>query len=241
MCPYFKGLYYRKIMDREEEDEYGVQEMLVLEDVAIGLDEHQDEVWQDFVVDNMYEADSSIESDAVDNSIGDDEVISNCNEFSELMNLPSSSSSDGFDLPSEIESGHEVRNFKTMYKLFVKRQQELKMPAYAFRPLRLLKCLYKSRHDQKSYPIARSGHQITASESHLYSLGGYNPNNRTSAVHQESNLLFRELWSFNFASNRWKLIQNATNSDMPRELASNALVIHNNVLIVSIYVEINIG
>lgn len=108
-------------------------------------------------------------------------------------------------------------------------------PHYAFQPLRLVKCQYRDKHFPGGFPLARSGHRIIASNSHLYSLGGYNPRSALVASRRGRCLLFQELWSFNFATSTWKLELNADNaSNMPVELASNALTIHNNVLIVSI-------
>jgi len=108
-------------------------------------------------------------------------------------------------------------------------------PMYTFQPARLVKCQFKEKHSTGGFPLARSGHRIIASKSHLYSLGGYNPRSALIAARRGRCLLFQELWSYNFATNRWKLELNADNaSNMPTELASNALAIHNDVLIVSI-------
>lgn len=105
-------------------------------------------------------------------------------------------------------------------------------PMYTFQPARLVKCHFKEKHVNGGYPLARSGHRIIASKSHLYSLGGYNPRSALIAARRGRCLLFQELWSYNFATNRWKLERNADNaSNMPTELASNALAIHNDVLI----------
>lgn len=116
----------------------------------------------------------------------------------------------------------EIADMRQMFK----QQYCDKTPKYSFKPLQLVRCHYKHRN-LFSYPIARSGHRIIASESHLYSLGGYNPNRPDDCM------LFQELWAYNFATSRWKLLLHGANSDMPTELASNALVIYNNVLIVS--------
>lgn len=114
-------------------------------------------------------------------------------------------------------------------------------PIYTFQPARLIKCQFKEKHSAGGFPLARSGHRIIASKSHLYSLGGYNPRSALIAARRGRCLLFQELWSYNFATNRWKLELNADNaSNMPTELASNALAIHNNVLIVSIWGEAKI-
>lgn len=114
-------------------------------------------------------------------------------------------------------------------------------PIYKFQPSRLVKCQFKEKHTAGGFPLARSGHRIIASKSHLYSLGGYNPRSALIAARRGRCLLFQELWSYNFATNRWKLELNADNAiNMPTELASNALAIHNNVLIVSIWEEAKI-
>lgn len=102
---------------------------------------------------------------------------------------------------------------------------------YAFRPLKLMKCPYKYWCEIGEFPTARSGHRVVATESHLYSLGGYNPNR--GQLRRVSCKLYQELWSYNFATKRWKLVLHPNNCDMPNELASTALIVHNNVLIVS--------
>ncbi|XP_030558605.1 kelch domain-containing protein 10 homolog [Drosophila novamexicana] len=105
-------------------------------------------------------------------------------------------------------------------------------PMYSFQPARLIKCQFKDKHCIGGFPLGRSGHRIIASKSHLYSLGGYNPRSALTAARRGRCLLFQELWSYNFATNHWSLELNADNaSNMPTELASNALAIHNDVLI----------
>lgn len=89
-------------------------------------------------------------------------------------------------------------------------------------------------------PYARSGHRIGADSANLYSFGGYNPvlhpgedeqNNRgADNLWVESYPLFRELWKFNYASKKWSKFKNC--SSMPLELASNAMVLHQNILMV---------
>ncbi|CAD7014793.1 unnamed protein product [Ceratitis capitata] len=93
------------------------------------------------------------------------------------------------------------------------------------------KCSYKRHCPPGDYPFARSGHRVVASESHLYSLGGYNLRNSSTTLHG-TGMLFQELWRYNFTTKLWVLLHNpATNRNMPRELASNALIITNNLLI----------
>lgn len=86
-------------------------------------------------------------------------------------------------------------------------------------------------------PYPRSGHRIGADSTNLYSFGGYNPWRR-SDVDQGDDIywtypLFQELWKFNFASKQW--IKYPNSHSLPSELASSALVLHGNVLMVLIF------
>lgn len=242
---YFRGFINHLYMDQNEvnmQEEDQIAQENLLEQNA---EQHPYEPLQNLALENIganveyvgmdVVDDSSNESD--DNSVADDDDEDDdeddINNYNELLDQDSVSS-DEYDI-SEMDPEYAVRNFRRMHKLLIRRHQELKKPAYSFQPLRLIQCFYKNRHDSCTYPIARSGHRIIASESNLYSLGGYNPKSRTNAMRRGACMLFQELWAYNFATNRWKLLQNADNSDMPRELASNALAIYNNVLIVSTY------
>lgn len=86
-------------------------------------------------------------------------------------------------------------------------------------------------------PYPRSGHRIGADSSNLYSFGGYNPWMRSDLDQSEGVYwtypLFQELWKFNFASKQW--IKYPNSHSLPNELASSALVLHGNVLMVFIY------
>lgn len=101
---------------------------------------------------------------------------------------------------------------------------------YVFRAYDLVKINYKLNKSEE-FPVSRSGHRVIASEGHLYSLGGYNPRSARAARRHGGCLLFQELWSFNFATGKWKLLMDSRTRNMPQELASNALAIHNNLLI----------
>jgi len=159
--------------------------------------------------------------DDVDVDYGDTDSES---EFEEMFSDESTSSSD------------ELDENRTVLNVSLSPEGTGKPALYSFQPLRLVKCPYKDKHIAGEFPLARSGHRIIASNSHLYSLGGYNPRSALAASRHGRCLLFQELWSYNFATRTWKLELNADNaSNMPVELASNALTIHNNVLIVSIY------
>ncbi|XP_017079146.1 kelch domain-containing protein 10 homolog [Drosophila eugracilis] len=133
------------------------------------------------------------------------------------------------DSDASTSSSEEGNDFsKSTPKLRTTRD----LPLYSFLPLRLVKCHYKTKNMPGGFPMARSGHRVIASNSHLYSLGGYNPRRASTASRYGRCQLFQELWSYNFASMTWRLELNADNaSNMPVELASNALTIHNNVLI----------
>ncbi|XP_020815412.1 kelch domain-containing protein 10 homolog [Drosophila serrata] len=147
-------------------------------------------------------------------------------EFEDMYSDDMTSSSD--ELEEDKESSKSVVK---AYQSPNDPMDQQPCPNYAFQPLRLVKCQYK-KHCKGGFPLERSGHRIIASNSHLYSLGGYNPRSALRASRRGHCLLFQELWSFNFATRTWKLELNADNaSNMPVELASNALTIHNNVLI----------
>ncbi|KAG5887437.1 hypothetical protein JTB14_003289 [Gonioctena quinquepunctata] len=86
-------------------------------------------------------------------------------------------------------------------------------------------------------PFPRSGHRIGADSSNFYSFGGYNPLVREEVEQNEdddfwiqSYPLFQELWKFNFASKEWTRFRNS--ETLPMELASNALILHGNILMV---------
>ena len=221
------SMHHNQILLEEEyvDVEYiGIDEF---DDSENESDDNLDNIADDEIEDFNDEDDDFNDEDDDNNDINYDELDENMDE--------DSSSSDDYDNLSEMDPEYAIRNFRRMHTMFMKRQQSQKKPLYSFQPLRLIQCHYKNRHDRWEYPIARSGHRIIASESHLYSLGGYNPKRPTNVMRRDTCILFQELWSYNFASNKWKLLQNADNSHMPRELASNALVIYDNVLIVSIF------
>lgn len=105
---------------------------------------------------------------------------------------------------------------------------------YKFRPFKYEEIV--PIHGTKK-PFARSGHRIGADSSNFYSFGGYNP----LILHDESDAenddflensypLFQELWKFNFASKTWLRYPNS--ETLPVELASNALLLHGNLLMV---------
>nr|CAD7267602.1 unnamed protein product [Timema shepardi]CAD7418290.1 unnamed protein product [Timema poppensis] len=91
--------------------------------------------------------------------------------------------------------------------------------------------------DPPNVPKPRSGHRIVCNAHSLYSFGGYNPfipdddpSIRNDSEWLETKPLFKELWSFNFATRTWKSIQ--CKGEVPRELASNAVLLEGNTLMV---------
>ncbi|XP_059226065.1 kelch domain-containing protein 10 homolog isoform X2 [Stomoxys calcitrans] len=193
-----------------------------MQDLAIGA-------LEEYIAMDVMEEDSDIDSEPGDAVDDDDESSDDVHE--EIMEQDSWSSDEYYD---DSDSTFQVEStnacFQQLHRM-LNRYGEQTKPNYSFKPLRLIRCQYKSRHDVGEFPIARSGHRIIASESHLYSLGGYNPKRTPNNTQRDACMLFQELWAYNFATSRWKLLLDAENSAMPRELASNALVIYNNVLI----------
>ncbi|XP_018563263.1 kelch domain-containing protein 10 homolog isoform X2 [Anoplophora glabripennis] len=109
-----------------------------------------------------------------------------------------------------------------------------KVCPYAFKAFNYEKIL---PNPNSKVPFPRSGHRIGADSSNFYSFGGYNPLVRDEVEHHEdddfwvqSYPLFQELWKFNFASRQWTRFRNS--QTLPMELASNALVLHRNILMV---------
>lgn len=113
------------------------------------------------------------------------------------------------------------------------RQQQKPPKAYAFKPLTFKKHEAQGLHK----PKARSGHRIACDENHLYSYGGFNPRIPTEdpemvddLVWLESKPLFKEIWKFNLLTQKWKRLPGQ--SELPKELASNAVVLRGSKLMV---------
>ncbi|XP_031841008.1 scruin like at the midline [Nomia melanderi] len=104
---------------------------------------------------------------------------------------------------------------------------------YKFKPF-----VFK-KHNANSVerPKARSGHRIVCDEKYLYSFGGFNPcisdsdpDMQNDQVWISSKPLFKEVWKFNLISQQWTRLPGQEN--MPKELASNAVILTGNFLIV---------
>ncbi|KAJ8680261.1 hypothetical protein QAD02_016048 [Eretmocerus hayati] len=83
-------------------------------------------------------------------------------------------------------------------------------------------------------PMPRSGHRVVCNETFLYSYGGYHPSVTADDPEMQTDpnwgTLFKAIWRFNFASKIWKRLP--SQKTMPNELASNAVVLRGNSLIV---------
>jgi hypothetical protein len=105
---------------------------------------------------------------------------------------------------------------------------------YAFKPFRYQEI---KPNENSKVPYPRSGHRIGADSSNFYSFGGYNPliggdEIESDEIWVQSYPLFQELWRFNFAKKEW--IRYPNSHTLPLELASNALVLHKNILMVNL-------
>ena len=103
---------------------------------------------------------------------------------------------------------------------------------FVFKPFMFMKHEVNSAEK----PKPRSGHRIVCDEKNLYSYGGFNPSitpndpdMRHDPTWNRSRPLFKELWKFNFVHQFWKRIPSKS---MPDELASNAVVLRGDVLVV---------
>ncbi|XP_078045183.1 scruin like at the midline [Augochlora pura] len=104
---------------------------------------------------------------------------------------------------------------------------------YQFKPL-----VFK-KHEVSSVecPKPRSGHRIVCDHKYLYSYGGFNPcisdsdpDMLNDRAWTSSKPLFKELWKFNLVSQQWSRLQGQ--DSMPNELASNAVILIRNNLII---------
>lgn len=242
---YFRGLINRSIMDQDDEhqqqggegERVPLPEYEPLLDIALDeMDAQEEYVAMDVIEDTDNDSDNADDEDDDEDNDDDNGLSLNFDvleKFDQLWPLAE------FELKfaSEIARGQsdsDVETFRRLQRAFLKGYRAWSKTRYSFKPLRLIRCRYKTDQNVLQIPMARSGHRIIASDSHLYSLGGYNPDSNPIITRRDACILFQELWAFNFATSSWKLLLDADNSEMPRELASNALAIYNNVLIVSI-------
>ncbi|XP_053677109.1 kelch domain-containing protein 10 homolog [Anopheles nili] len=113
---------------------------------------------------------------------------------------------------------------------------------YSFRPFEVSDVDYRSAATNigtigagRQYPKARSGHRIVCSDATIYCFGGFNPNN--SLVRDGNNdereelCLFQELWKYDMVRKEWTLLLDS-NNDLPIELASNAMLLYGDMIMV---------
>lgn len=120
--------------------------------------------------------------------------------------------------------------------VLLSRIKKKKTTMYTFRPYELVKVNYKSyksffNNGINKYPRPRSGHRIVCNDSDLYCFGGFNPNVPNNSTGRTL-YLFQELWRFDLFTKKWSLVYSPTDEGMPDELASNAVILKNNMLIV---------
>lgn len=99
---------------------------------------------------------------------------------------------------------------------------------FVFRPFDLVKIDCNNDKYGNIVPAARSGHRIVCNEGNMFCFGGFNPDYQR----QGRQFLFHELWKFNKYREQWSLLLDSQ-SVMPRELASNAITLEGDVLMVS--------
>ncbi|XP_076160157.1 scruin like at the midline isoform X2 [Ptiloglossa arizonensis] len=105
---------------------------------------------------------------------------------------------------------------------------------YKFKPF----VFTKHKRNSIEYPKARSGHRIVCDHKYLYSYGGFNPDfffDDDSDMENDqawisSKPLFKEIWKFNLVTQQWQRLPGQDN--MPNELASNAVILRGNTLMV---------
>lgn len=103
---------------------------------------------------------------------------------------------------------------------------------FCFRPYEVKRVKYRCyTKNGRSRPYARSGHRIVCSDSAIYCFGGFNPNMAVVNDEDEASCLFQELWKFDIIRKEWVLLM-GPNNDLPQELASNAMILQGDTLIV---------
>jgi hypothetical protein len=142
------------------------------------------------------------------------------------------------------------RKLRAIYEYYDTDWEPAEGTMFNFRPFELVRVKYPKKASTKTtgtsspaasssffYPKARSGHRIVCTNTSLYCFGGFNPQRSRSEDDEEHlNCLFPELLEFNLASKKWTLILGSKNefyeNTLPRELASNAMTLLGDTLMV---------
>lgn len=115
------------------------------------------------------------------------------------------------------------------------RSKAARKKEYLFEPFKVTEV--KCRGSE--IPRPRSGHRIACDDVNIYCFGGYNPlttepvNRTDNPTWSRMRPLFKELWSFSIATQKWK--QHRVLENMPEELASNAMCMNGRYLMASYY------
>lgn len=113
---------------------------------------------------------------------------------------------------------------------------------YTFRPYELTKVEYKNYNAVNRgrginfYPKPRSGHRIVCNDTNIYCFGGYNPS--ATPIRMRTQYLFQEMWQYNLMTKRWRQVFGHNHENMPEELASNAIVWKDELIIVRVFAHI---
>lgn len=156
--------------------------------------------------------------------------------FRNFLDMLISEGSSSSSSSSEDENNSRLNQDGTEKIIRLKRWKKTKkwsrddhMMMYTFKPYKMVPLKYDKN---LKYPAARSGHRIICTESNIFLLGGFNPE-MASIARPAAACLFTEFWKYNIATRKWELLVDRRTKNMPRELASNAIVMYRNAVIVS--------
>lgn len=132
----------------------------------------------------------------------------------------------------------QIVKFKLLNLLRKKKLPFINM--YNFRPFELTEVDYKSYRGLygegiHTYPKPRSGHRIVCNDNDLFCFGGFNPDLRIGPPRGRRANLFQELWKYDMLTRKWCVVLNSKTENMPDELASSAIALKDNILIVNQY------
>lgn len=131
-----------------------------------------------------------------------------------------------------------IKKFRTSSVLFDQQPSTMSSKLYTFRPFELVKINYKNYSTTSYigrginfYPKPRSGHRIVCDNTNIYCFGGYNPEVDPGLFRTQ--YLFQEMWKYNLMTKKWVQVFGHNHANMPDELASNAIVWKDDLIIVN--------